>query len=116
MRYLEDFISPTREELATWDKAQARRIDEVNREIFKRNRLVVNYVKRILSEAASEVPGVRDLAPPAVQIEYARKYREMEERDREAEAASRERWEMMREKEGSRSGGSGGTGRRPIRR
>ncbi|MBL8669447.1 MAG: hypothetical protein JNK11_02240 [Alphaproteobacteria bacterium] len=86
MPALESFVSPSREELATWSDEKARKIDEANREIFKRNKLVVSRARQILLECAPAVTAVRDLQPPAIPIEYARKTRELAEKEREREA------------------------------
>lgn len=87
MKYLEDFISPTREELAKWDGEHAKKMDEINREIYKRNRFLVNIAKRILSDVHAQTQGVRDLDPPAIQVEYSRLFRDQMERERESKEA-----------------------------
>jgi len=88
MKYLEDFISPTREELAQWDGEHAKKMDEINREIYKRNRFVVNLAKRILSDVHAQTQGVRDLEAPAIQIEYSRLFRDQQEKERETKEAA----------------------------
>ncbi|MEM6491301.1 MAG: hypothetical protein AAF684_05270 [Pseudomonadota bacterium] len=91
MKHLEDYVSPSRADLATFNAEDAQRIDQINKEIYRRNRIVVQKAKTLLRAASPEARTVHDLEPPAVPIEYARKFREQLEKEREAAAAYEER-------------------------
>ena len=91
MKHLEDFVSPSRSESANFDLDEAKRIDQVNKEVHRRNRLVVAKAKAVLRAGAPNARTVADLEPPAIPVEYTRIVREQMEKDREAAAAYEER-------------------------
>jgi len=91
MKHLEDFVSPSRADMANFTIDDAKRIDQVNKEIHRRNRIVVNRAKALLRAGAPQARTVGDLEPPAVPVEYGRKFREQLDKKREAAAAYEER-------------------------
>lgn len=100
MKLLEDFKTPSRDEMATFDVDEAKKIDQANKEIYRRNRMIVQKAKMILRSVAPQARSFQELEPPAVPIEYARKFRDMLEKEREAAAAYEDR--MMDRDRGER--------------
>lgn len=91
MKHLEDFVSPSRADMTDFGIDDAKRLDQINKEIHRRNRIVVNRAKALLRGVAPQARSVQDLEPPAIPIEYARKFREQLDKEREAAAAYEER-------------------------
>lgn len=114
-KLLEDFVTPSREDMATFDVDEAKKIDLINKEIYRRNKMLVNKAKMVLRAAAPHARSVQNLEPPAVPIEYARKFRDMIEKEREAAAAYEERMAAQSEREAARPD-AGPAGAQPGRR
>lgn len=87
MKFLEPYVTPNTDQLQNWSMEAAKEFDSLNKEIFKRNRILVRKAKAVL--AALGCPGniYAQIEPPAVQVEYARVLRDQMER--EAAAAER---------------------------
>jgi len=103
MKYLQPFVSPTAEELRKhWGVEQAKEIDNRNKAIYQQNKKLVRAAKMAIGEVSRDIPGLREMEPPAIQIEYARKFRELADKEREAEQAAIERAEAEAEAKAKR--------------
>lgn len=103
MKLLEDFVTPSRDEMASLDVDEARKIDQINKEIHKRNRMVVQKAKMVLRQAAPEAQTLQQMEPPAIPMEYARKFRDLIEKEREAAAAYEEKRAEQEERAAARA-------------
>ena len=84
MKYLEDYVNPSTDQLQHWTLESAKEFDALNKEIFKRNQLLVRKAKAVLAAVGCPGQACSQINAPAVQLEYARVLREQIERDKEA--------------------------------
>lgn len=87
MKYLEDYIAPSDEELKTFTLEQAQALDARNKEIFWRNKTLVQNARAILAEVEPSNRTIRGIEAPVPPYQYVRVLQQMQAKERETEAA-----------------------------
>jgi hypothetical protein len=88
-KYLEDYKTPTDEELKGFTLEQAEQIDNANAEAVQRNRQLVEGAKKILMEVAPENRSLRTIDVPVPSVKYAYVLRQLQGKEKEMEDMAR---------------------------
>jgi hypothetical protein len=91
MKYLEDYFAPSDEELKNFSLEQAKALDERNKEIFWRNKTVVQNARAILAEVEPSNRSLRGIEAPVPPYQYVRVLQQMQAKERETETAQAEK-------------------------
>src|SRR5690554_4801298 len=91
MKYLEDYIAPSDEELKTFTLEQAQALDAKNKEIFWRNKTLVQNARAILAEVEPSNRTIRGIEAPVPPYQYVRVLQQMQVKERETEAAQKDK-------------------------
>lgn len=87
MKYLEDYIAPSDDELKGFTLEQAQALDAKNKEIFWRNKTLVQNARAILAEVEPGNRSIRGIEAPVPPYQYVRVLQQMQEKERNTEAA-----------------------------
>lgn len=88
-KYLEEYKTPTEEELKKFTIEQAEQIDAANAEAVRRNRQLVEGAKKILMEVAPENRTLRGIDVPVPPLKYAYVLRQLQTKEKEVEGMAR---------------------------
>lgn len=88
-KYLEEYKTPTDEELKKFTLEQAEQIDKANAEAAQRNRQLVEGAKKILMEVAPENRTLRNIDVPVPAVKYAYVLRQLQSKEKEMEQMAR---------------------------
>lgn len=88
-KYLEDYKTPTEDELKMFTLEQAEQIDTANAETALRNRQLVEGAKKILMEVAPENRTLRSIDVPVPAVKYAYVLRQLQSKEKEMEDSAR---------------------------
>lgn len=88
-KYLEDYKTPTDDELKTFTVEQAEQIDAANAQAVQRNRQLVEGAKKILMEVAPENRTLRHIDVPVPPVKYAYVLRQLQSKEKEVEGMAR---------------------------
>lgn len=86
MKYLEDYIAPNEEELKGFTLDQARAIDARNKEIYWRNKTLVQNARAILAEVEPGNRSLRGIEAPVPPYQYVRVLEQLQDKERDAAA------------------------------
>ena len=85
MKYLEDYIQPKDDEIKNWTLDQAKALDERNKDIYWRNKTLVQNARAILMDVDPANRTLRDIEAPVPPYQYVRVLQQMQERERSGE-------------------------------
>lgn len=88
-KYLEEYKTPTDDELKKFTVEQAEQIDAANAEAVRRNRQLVEGAKKILMEVAPENRTLRNIDVPVPPVKYAYVLRQLQAKEKEMEDSAR---------------------------
>ncbi len=88
-KYLEEYKTPTEDELKKFTLEQAEQLDAANAEAARRNRQLVEGAKKILMEVAPENRTLRNIDTPVPPVKYAYVLRQLQDKEREVEDMAR---------------------------
>ena len=88
-KYLEDYKTPTDEELKKFTLEQAEQIDAANDETARRNRQLVEGAKKILMEVEPQNRTLRNIEVPVPPVKYAYVLRQLRDKEKEVEDMAR---------------------------
>jgi hypothetical protein len=83
MKYLEDYIAPKEDEIKNWTLDQAKALDERNKDIYWRNKTLVQNARAILMDVDPGNRSLRDIEAPVPPYQYVRVLQQMQEKERE---------------------------------
>lgn len=86
---LEDYKTPTEEELKKFTLEQAEQIDTANADIARRNKQLVDGAKRVLMEVEPQNRHLRAIECPVPPVKYAYVLRQLQAKEREMEDTAR---------------------------
>ena len=91
MKYLEDYIAPSDDEIKKWTIEQAQALDARNKDIYWRNKILVQNARAILMDVDPGNRTLRDIEAPVPPYQYMRVLQQLQDKEREAEAAAAEK-------------------------
>jgi hypothetical protein len=87
MKYLEDYIAPSDEEIKSLTLEQAQALDARNKEIYWRNKTLVQNARAILAEVEPGNRSLRGIEAPVPPYQYVRVLQQLKEKEDDAAAA-----------------------------
>jgi len=91
MKYLEDYMAPSEEELRGWSMDQAKEINRHNKEIYARNKRLVANARQIILKLDPSMSMVRDVEPAVPPVDYVHLLQKEQAVERERQALQDER-------------------------